>query len=143
MVPKSIRKKNTIGRSRPSETGRWLLPGEHIVRDVIRAVQTSAEHIEVLPITGRNRFGSIRFGSGLFDNSSVRFGLVRKITFPGSTRFGLLFWMRSGSVRFGSVRFRVRFRPIPEFNGSVRFGSAGSVRLVRFGFLFLPAISSN
>ena len=42
-------------------------------------------------IPGRNRFGSIRFGSGLFDNSSVRFGSVRKIKYPGSTRFGLRF----------------------------------------------------
>ena len=35
--------------------------------------------------------------------------------------------MRHGSVRFGSVRFRVRFRPVPELNGLVRFGLAGSV----------------
>ena len=48
----------------------------------------------------------------------------------------------TGSVRFVSVRFRVRFRPVPELNGSVRFGSVrfGSVRPVRFGFLFLPGI---
>ena len=45
----------------------------------------------------------------------------------------------TGSVRFvsvpdfskinrsGSVRFHVRFRPVPELNGSVRFGRFGSV----------------
>ena len=34
------------------------------------------------------------------------------------------------SVRFGSLRFRVRFRPVPELNGSVRFGRFGSVRFL-------------
>lgn len=64
-----------------------------------------------------NRFGSVRFGN----------------SFSGSTRFGLRFsdasWL--GPVRFGSVRFRVRFRPVPEF--------IVSVRPVRLGFLFLPS----
>ena len=46
-----------------------------------------------------------------------------------------VFWTRCGSVRLDSVRFRVRFRPVPELMGSVRFGS---VRPVRFGLLFLP-----
>ena len=41
------------------------------------------------------------------------------------------------SVRFGSVLENVRFVPVP--NKTVRFGS---VRPVRFGFLFLPARSS-
>ena len=78
-------------------------------------------------ISGRNQFGSIRFGSGLFENSSVRFGSVRKNRFPGSTRFSL---RCSDSLWLGPVRFRVRFRQVPELNGSVR--------PVRFGFLFLP-----
>ena len=87
--------------------------------------------------SGRNRFGSIRFGSGLFDNSpvrfgSVRFGSVRKIQFPGSTRFGLPFsdasWL--GPDRFGSFP-----RPVPAGSRIKRFDS---VRPVRFGFLFLP-----
>ena len=39
----------------------------------------------------------------------------------------IVFRTRRGSVRFGSVRFLVRFRPIPELNGSVRFGLASSV----------------
>ena len=67
-----------------------------------------------------------------FENSSVRFGSVRF----GSVRFGqnilpircdsaCVFRTRRGTV--GSVRFRVRFRPLPELNGSVRLGSAGSV----------------
>ena len=33
-------------------------------------------------------------------------------------------------ARSSSVRFRVRFRPVPELNDSVRFGSAGSVRFL-------------
>ena len=81
---------------------------------------------------GRNRFVSIRFGSRLFENSSVRFGSVWTIIFPGSTRFGLRFsdasWL--GPVRFGSVP-----RPVPAGSRIKRFGS---VRPVRFGFLFLP-----
>ena len=47
--------------------------------------------------------GSVRFGSGLFENASLR---------------------------FGSVRFRVLFRPVPKLNGSIRFDS---VRFGRFG----------
>ena len=35
--------------------------------------------------TGRNQFGAIRFGSGLFDNSSVRFGSVRPVRFGFSS----------------------------------------------------------
>ena len=50
----------------------------------------------------------------------------------GSTRFGLRLLNASwiGPVRFGSVRFRVLFRPVPELIGSVRFGLAGSVQLL-------------
>ena len=59
-----------------------------------------------------NRFGSVRFGN---------------FKFPGSTPFGLHF---SDASWLGSVRFRVRFRPIPELNGSVRFGRFGSVRFL-------------
>ena len=81
--------------------------------------------------SGRNRFGSILFGSGLFENSSFRFCSVHKHVFPGSTRFGLPFsdasWL--GPVRT-TLRFHVRFRPVPKLNGSVRFGSAGSVRFL-------------
>ena len=79
--------------------------------------------------TERNRLGSIRFGSGLLNNSSVRFGSVRTNIFPGSTRFGLRFsdasWL--GPIRFGSF---ARAEPVGsriERFGSVRLGS------VRFG----------
>ena len=46
--------------------------------------------------SGRKRFGSIRFGSGLLGESSdrfgsVRFGSVRTINCPSSKRFGLRF----------------------------------------------------
>ena len=94
------------------------------------------------PCSGRKLFGSIRFGSRLFEHifGSVRFGLVRfgsvrKHIFPGSTWFGLRFsdrpWL--GPVQFGSVP-----RPVPAGSGikrlgSVRFGwfdSAGSVRFL-------------
>ena len=63
---------------------------------------------------------------------SIRFGLVRTNTFPGSTRFGLrclnAAWF--GPVRFGSF-------PRLVLAGS-RSKPFGSVRPVRFGFLFLP-----
>ena len=69
--------------------------------------------------------GNIQEGSG-----SVRFVSVPRF---GSDKYLSLFdavrpRIRRGSVRFGSVCFRVRFRPVPELNGSVRSG-----------FLFLPA----
>ena len=73
----------------------------------------------------RNQLGSTRFGSGLFENSSVRFRSEK--TFPGSTWFGLRFseasWL--GPVRFGSVP-----RPVPAGSGINRFGSAASVRFL-------------
>ena len=79
-------------------------------------------------VPGRNRFGWIRFGSGLFfDNSSFRFGSVRTNICPGSTRFDLRFsdasWL--GPVRFGSVP-----RPVPAGSRIKRFGS---VPFGRFG----------
>ena len=80
---------------------------------------------------GRHWFGSIRFGSVIFDISSVRFG---KICFPVRRGSACVFRTRRGSVRFGSVRFRVRFRPVPKLNGSVRFGRFGSVA---YSFLYL------
>ena len=71
--------------------------------------------------------GSVRFRTFRKFIGSVRFG--SKIHFPGSMRFGLFFlfaaWL--GPVRFGSVRSRVRFRLVPEFNDSVRLGRFGSV----------------
>ena len=81
-------------------------------------------------ITGRNRFGSIRFGSGLLGNLSVRFGSENNISrFDGfSLRFSDASWL--GPVRFGSVP-----RPVPAGSGMKRFGSVrfGSVRFGRFG----------
>ena len=54
---------------------------------------------------GRNRFGSIRFGSGLFENSSVRFG--SDFCFPRFDAFRPAFFGRvvawSGLVRFVSA----------------------------------------
>ena len=85
------------------------------------------------PLKVQEGTGSLRFVSVLdFFSKINRFwaGSVRKNVFPGSTRFGLLFRTHRGSVRFGSVRFRVRFRPVPEFNGSVRIGRFGSVRFL-------------
>ena len=74
--------------------------------------------IIIIMITGRKRFGSIRFGSRLFKID--RFGSVRKCIFPGSTQFGLRFsdtpWL--APVRFGSVP-----RPVPAGSGIKRFGS--------------------
>ena len=90
---------------------------------------------------GSSRSESIRFDSfrfRTFVSGSVRFGLVRtnihrfgsvwfgKIVFPFRRGLACVFRMRRGSVRFGSVRFGFRFRPVPKLHGSVRFGSAGS-----------------
>ena len=70
--------------------------------------------------------GSVRFVSVPdFENCSVRFGLA--IYLSGSMWFGLRFVNASW---FGPVRFRLRFRPVPELSGSVRFGSAGPVRFL-------------
>ena len=78
-------------------------------------------------IAERNRFGSIRFGSVIFENSSVRFGTVRNLCFPVWRGSACTSRMRRGSVRFGSVP-----RPVPVPAGSeiTRFGS---VRFGRFG----------
>ena len=86
-----------------------------------------------MPIAGRNRFGSIRFGSGLFEKrnrvGSLRFG---QLFVPVRRSSAHVFRTRRGSVRSGSVCFRVRFRPVPEFDGSVRYGRFG---LVSYSFL--------
>ena len=94
-------------------------------------VNSKIKHL-FTPNTGRNRFGSIRFGSGLFENSSVRFGSIRfgseKIIFPIWRGSACVFRTRRGSVRFGSVP-----RPVPagsRSNQTVRFGS---VPFGRFG----------
>ena len=72
-----------------------------------------------------HRFGSVRFGS---ENQLSRFDAVRPALFERVM-------VRSGSLRFGSAFGSGRFR-----NYSVRFGS---VRPVRFGFLFLPGVFSR
>ena len=63
-----------------------------------------------------NRFASVRFGQ--------RFVPVRR----GSA---CAFRTQGGSVRSGSVRFHVRFRPVPKLKDSVRFG--------RFGLVYFPS----
>ena len=80
---------------------------------------------------GRNRFGSVRFGSG-FLSKVHRFGSVRFGSEDSFSRFDAVRPALFGRVvaRSGSVRFRVRFRPFPELNGLVRFGSASSVRFL-------------
>ena len=92
-------------------------------------------------LSGRNRFGSVRFDSRLFDNSSVRFGSILKSVYPGSTRFGLRCCgcavARSGSVRFGSIPPSVPIGSRIKRFGSIRFGRFGSVR---FGLSFLPEL---
>ena len=69
----------------------------------------------VLDFSKVHRFGSVRFGS---EQSFSWFDF--RLHFSDASR--------RGQVRL--VRFRVRFRPVPELHGSVRFGS---VRLVRLG----------
>ena len=68
--------------------------------------------------TFREFIGSVRFGS---ENAMSRFDL----RFPDAS------WL--GPVRFGSFP-----RPVPAGSEIEWFGSAGSVRPVRFGFLFPP-----
>ena len=64
-------------------------------------LRIEAHHV----ISGRIRFGSIRFGSVFLSKSPFRFGSVWQMLFSGSVRYGLrfldAFWL--GSVRFGSV----------------------------------------
>ena len=104
--------------------------------------------------------GSVRFIS-VPDFGSVRFDSFRFRKFVGSVRFGSenqnsLFdpvppaSFGRVAARSDSVRFCVWFRPVPKFNGSVRFGSVwfgsvrfGSVRPARFGFSFLPVVRSH
>ena len=86
----------------------------------------------------KHRKEPVRFDSFWFRTfrkfiGSVQFGQLFAPVRRGSV---CLFRTRRGSVRFGLVRFRVRFRPVPKLKASVRFGS---VRPVRFGFLCLPA----
>ena len=83
---------------------------------------------------GRNRFGSIRFGSVIYDNSSDRFGSVRKFSCSRFDAVRPAFFGRV-VVRSGSVRFVSASGSSPFQNLTVRLGS---VRPVRLGFLFLP-----
>ena len=75
------------------------------------------------------RFDSVPDFSTIYWFCSVRFGSVRfgKLNFPVRRGSAFVFRARRGSVRLKSVCFRVRFRPVPEFNGSVRFGRFVSV----------------
>ena len=59
----------------------------------------------------------LRFGSEMYFS---RFDAVRLAFFRHAVA-------RSGSVRFGAASGSGRFRPVPELNGSVRFGRFGSV----------------
>ena len=52
---------------------------------------------------------------------------VSAIHFPVRCGSACVFRTCHGLVRFGSASGSGRFRPVPELNGSVRFGSAGSV----------------
>ena len=47
---------------------------------------------------------------------------------------------RRGPVRSASVRFRVRFWPVPKLNGWVRSGLSGSVRFINYSFLILAPV---
>ena len=78
-------------------------------------------------LSGRNRFGSIRFGSTIFEQNLVwvRFGLA--IVLSGSMRFGMRCLT---ALRFGQVRFDSVPRPLPAGSRTKRFGL---VRPVRFG----------
>ena len=89
------------------------------------------ESMTASPLTDREGAGSVRFGLVLQLSKVLRVGLVQFGTDNYVSRFDAVrpavFRTRSGSVRFGSVRFRGRFRPVPKSNGSFRFGRFGSV----------------
>ena len=76
--------------------------------------------------SGRNRFDSFRFRN--FRTKKHRFDSVRQFAIH-LFRFDAVRPVLCERVMAwsGSVRFRVRFRPVPKSNASVRFG-----------FLFLP-----
>ena len=77
------------------------------------------------PFSGRNRFGSIRFGSVVFEIGSVRFG---KLDFPvrrgSACAFSGASWL--GPIRFGSVPRSVPAGSEIRRFCSVRFGRFGS-----------------
>ena len=78
--------------------------------------------------TASVRFDSFQFCTVRQLIGSAWFASV--INFPVRHDTACVFRTHSGSVRFGSVRFRVRFRPVPELYDSVRFvrfGTFGSV----------------
>ena len=87
------------------------------------------------PLEVQEGTGSLRFVSVLdFFSKINRFwaGSVRKNVFPGSTRFGLLFRIHRGSVRFGSVP-----RPVPAGSRIQRFGSVRFGRFSSVSYFFL------
>ena len=90
------------------------------VREATRARDRQTEDACQIRMTGRNRFGSVRFGS---DKYFSRFDAVQPAFFGRVVA-------RSSPVRFVSASGSGRFR-----NSTVGFGS---VRPVRLGFLFLP-----
>ena len=81
---------------------------------------------------GKSRKEPARFDSFRFRNFrkvivAFRFGSVWQLFIPVRCSSACVFRTRNGSVRFGSVRFRVRFGPLPKSTSSVRFGRFGSV----------------
>ena len=72
---------------------RIIISTNIVVSIIICIITTITGDDPVRPLqegTGSVRFVSVPFFL-FFENSSVRFGSVRTISFPGSTRFGLLF----------------------------------------------------
>ena len=87
--------------------------GAHVITS--RKEPVRFDSVSVPDFSRIHRFGSVRFGK-------LHFQIGR-----GSAR---IFRTRRGLVRFVSVRFFVRFLPVPELIGSVQFGSACSVRFL-------------
>ena len=110
-----------VAPSKRSLPGSFLLdPGDRMCLFIYQEGTGSVRFVSVPDFPTVNRFGSVRFGKTRFQ--------VRR----GSA---CVFRTRRSSVRLGSLRFRVRFWPVLELNGSVR--------PVRFGFLLLPDISKG
>ena len=98
----------------------------HCIRHAMNSQHRVALTIENMCQEGT---GSVRFVSVPDFSNNHRFGSVRfgQLFVPVRRGLACIFRTGRGSVWFSSVCFRVRFWPVPEFDGSVRFGRFGSV----------------
>ena len=116
----SLRERETAGFDTSVEDNQGKLgKAEQIYRRALKG-RAGAGYIwgvaRIAGCSGRNRFGSVWFGSVPDISANIPFGSVRfgQITVPVRRASARAFRTRRGSVRFGLVCFPVRFRPVPE-----------------------------